>query len=68
MVKGEETMIIMISFFHDRIGTTSAPTTSAPNYVYYCNMLLQWDLSKISNSLNLSHLCIKWDIITGYIL
>ena len=70
MVKGYEPMIIMIHFFYDRRVKASAPTTSAPNYVNYCNILLLWELFKISISglLNLSHLCIKWDIITGWIL
>ena len=32
IVTGDETMTNM-TFFHDRWGTTSAPTTSAPQYV-----------------------------------
>ena len=39
MVKGEETMINMICVC-DRRGGTSALTTSAPKYIYGCNILL----------------------------
>ena len=59
-MKYDDTMMNM-AIFSLKWGTTSAPVISAPQYVYYYNILHRWDLYKISNMLNLSSLCIKWD-------